>query len=106
MTFEEMQTTMQFILEQQAQFSVNIQNLTENMQNLTKKVDKLVDDHESLRRIVGAIAVAQANTEANLARTEKNVARLESNLARTDENLNALILTVEKYLGDRHNGQS
>jgi len=96
MTSEEMQSTMQFILEQQAQFSVNIGKLGETVGRLTdqvikleasvaaigEKVDKLTESHESLRRFVGAIAVAQATTETNL--------------ARTDERLNNLITIVER----------
>lgn len=106
MTNEEMQSTIHFILEQQAQFSVNLQRLEGNVDGLAESVikleasvamigdtvDKLAESQESLRRFVGAIAVAQANTEVNIARTEAN--------------LNALILVVEKYLSDRQNGQS
>lgn len=113
MTNEEMQSTVQFILEQQAQFSVNLQQLGGHVGSLSEsvikleasvallgeKVDKLTESQESLRRFVGAIAVAQANTEVNLTRTE-------ANLARTDENLNALIMMVERYLSERRNGNS
>lgn len=75
---------MQFILEQQAQFSINLQLLGE-------KIDKLADAQESLRKFVGAVAVAQANTEVNL--------------ARTDERLNSLITIVERYISERRNGE-
>jgi hypothetical protein len=99
MTSEEMQSTMHFILEQQAQFSVNIGKLGESVIKLEaavallgEKVDKLAESHESLRRFVGAIAVAQATTETNL--------------ARTDERLNNLITIVERYISERRNGQS
>ena len=99
MTNEEMQSTVQFILEQQAQFSVNMQRLGESVTKLEAsvallvvKVDELTESHESLRRFVGAIAVAQANTEVNL--------------ARTDERLNNLITIVERYISERRNGNS
>lgn len=106
MTNEEMQSTMQFILEQQAQFSVNIQQLEEAMGSLGEsvikleasvsiigeKVEKLAESHESLQRLVGAIAVAQATTETNL--------------AKTDERLNALITIVERHISEHHNGKS
>ncbi|MBV9959523.1 MAG: hypothetical protein JO360_13945 [Acidobacteria bacterium] len=106
MTNEEMQSTIQFILEQQAQVSTNLQKLEVNVAGIAEsvvkleasvaiigdKVDRLAESHESLQRFVGALAVAQANTEVNLTRTDKN--------------LNALILMVEKYLSGRQNGQS
>ncbi len=97
MTDEEMQSTMQFILEQQAQFSVNIQQLGESVIKLEasvaiigEKVEKLAESHESLQRLVGAIAVAQATTETNL--------------RKTDERLNALITIVERHISEHHNG--
>jgi chromosome segregation ATPase len=98
MTNEEMQSTIHFILEQQAQFSVNMEKLGDNVTRLessvaviAEKLDKLVEEQESLRRFVGAIAVAQATTETNL--------------AKTNERLNTLIVVVERYISERHNGQ-
>jgi hypothetical protein len=98
MTNEEMQSTMQFILEQQAQFSVNIQQLGESVIRLEasvallgEKVEKLTESHESLHRLVGAIAVAQATTEVNL--------------TKTDARLNALITIVERHISEHHNGK-
>ncbi len=104
MTNEEMQTTIQFILAQQAQFSVNQQLLQENFarleenfvrleendNRLSERLDKLAESQESLHRLVGAIAVAQATTEANLSRTDKR--------------LNDLINVVERYISERRNG--
>ncbi len=56
---EEMQRTMQFILEQQAQLTVKLDRLTERVDKLSEKVDKLTDAqarHEArtgqLRRVI------------------------------------------------------
>jgi septal ring factor EnvC (AmiA/AmiB activator) len=106
MTNEEMQSTMQFILEQQAQFAANIQKLQEEQLKAEERFAKLEDSfakHEdrfariedSLERtanLVTAIAHAQAQTEVNL--------------ARTDERLNNLILVVERYIQENRNGKS
>lgn len=99
MTNEEMQSTMQFIVEHQAQFSVGMQRLEENVEKLgdsalkiNETVEKLGEKVDSLRRFVGQIAVAQATTETNL--------------ARTDERLNNLITIVERYISEHRNGSS
>jgi len=106
MTNEEMQSTMQFILAQQAQFSVNQQLLQENfvrleenvnrlgerVDRLAERVDKLAESEESLHRLVGAIAVAQATTETKFSHTDKR--------------LNDLITVVERYISERRNGNS
>lgn len=105
MTNEEMQSTIQFILAQQAQFSVNqqllqenfvrleetVQRLGERVDKLADRVDKLAESQESLHRMVGAVAVAQANTEVNLSQTDKR--------------LNDLITVVERYISERRNGK-
>jgi hypothetical protein len=106
MTNEEMQSTIHFILQQQAQFSVNqqlmqenfvrleetVNRLSERVDKLAERMDKLAESQESLHRLVGAIAVAQATTEANLSQTDKR--------------LNDLIAVVERYISERRNGNS
>ena len=98
MTNEEMQSTMQFIVEQQAQFAVNIQKLQEEHVRADERFARLEDSfarrEDSLERIVGlveAIAHAQARTEVNL--------------AATDERLNNLISVFERHLQDNRNGK-
>lgn len=104
MTNEEMQSTMHFIIEQQAQFAVNIQKIEEsqaqfaiNLQKLEESqaqfvvnLHKLEQSQESLTRLVGEIAKAQARTEVNL--------------AMTDDRLNNLITVFERYLSNHRNG--
>jgi ABC-type transporter Mla subunit MlaD len=106
MTNEEMQSTIQFIVEQQAQFMVNLQHLQETVVRVEGSLEKLGESQgkfgeslESLHRLVGTVLEAQATTEVNLARTEVN-------LARTDERLNNLINVVERYISDHSNGHS
>lgn len=99
MTNEEMQRTMQFIVEQQAQFAANLQKLEEaqlrsedRFIRLEESVSKLGESQESLHGLVGAIAIAQATTEVNL--------------QETDRRLNNLITVFERYLGEHRNGNS
>jgi 3-methyladenine DNA glycosylase/8-oxoguanine DNA glycosylase len=98
MTNEEMQSTMQFIVEQQAQFAANIQMLQEGQvradERFAKHEERFARIEDSLERVVGLVgAIAQAQ------------ARTEVNLAATDERLNNLISVFERHLQDNRNGK-
>ena len=106
MTNEEMQSTMQFILEQQAQFAANIQKLQEEHLRAEERFARIEDSLERTANLVTAIAHAQAQTEVNLARTDERLNNLESTQAQTDERLNNLISVFERYIQENRNGKS
>jgi phage shock protein A len=97
MTNEEMQSTMQFILEQQAQFAANMQRLEETDERASKRIDRL-------ERVVG-LAIRAGFRERKETR-EKINALINSQLnltaaqAHTDERLNALIDVVSDARGN------
>ena len=106
---EKLESTIEFILNNQAQFTVDIQKLQEAHQSaekrlnqleraavglyaasldLTKNVNQLTDDLKEFRK-------TQADGMRELREAQKG----------TDERLNAVILMVERYLS-RENGKS
>jgi hypothetical protein len=95
MTEEEIGKKIEFIIEQQAQFAVDIQALREvqavdsafmreSYQTLTGAVTTIIS-------LVGKLAEAQERTEAK-------VAELAEAQTRTDERLNVFIDVVERYI--------
>lgn len=120
MTDEEMRRTMDFIIEQQAQFTVNIQRLEEGFERLEKErirdKPRLARLEESFQRLVALCEIADArldrlesNTDALQSKLESTTSALEANMARlaaaqahADERLSALIDIVR---ADR-NGKS
>lgn len=120
MTNEEMQSTMQFIIEHQAQFAANIQKLQEehlraeerfakHEERFAKHEERFARIEDSLERtanLVTAIAHAQAQTEVNLAHTDERLNNLVSTQAHTDERLNNLITVFERYIQEKRNGTS
>jgi hypothetical protein len=108
MTNEEIQNTMEFILQQQAQFAVNMQRLEETF---GVNIKKLEETQERTARQVSELAAAQAqmyqsqthmnNVVAEMADAQ---ARTDEKLAETDERLNSLINIVERYISERRNG--
>jgi uncharacterized membrane protein len=73
MTDEERQRTMDFILEQQAQFAINIETLREAQSRtdaavgaLTTQVQNIARQQEHINTVVAVIADAQQHTDERL----------------------------------------
>jgi len=122
MNNEEFERKMAFIVEQQAQFASDIQQLQESqvqLQASQAQTDQVVAQTAAVVGQMGEVVTRLANathagfTEVNAKinalvdaqiRTEENLARTDKNVASTDENLKKLIAVVNRYLG-RRNGQ-
>jgi len=94
MTNEEIQRTMHFILEQQAQFAANIQRLPEERIRDNPRLTRLEESFQLLVRLA-------ENTDSRLDRfgsstLEANMAALAAAQTHTDERLSALIDIVRR----------
>jgi len=105
MNNEEFNRKMAFIVEQQAQFASDIQQLQKSQARTDQVVAQIGDvvtrlanvTHAGFTEInakINALVDAQIRTEENLMRTDKNVAI-------TDESLKNLIAVVERYLSGK-----
>lgn len=94
-----MERAMAFILEQQAQTSSNLAELTERVNRIGEKVDR---NAESVTALL-AIAEIQAAEIRDLTESTRTLADRQRD---TDERLNALINTVERYISERRNGKA
>ena len=99
MTEDEMQKKMEFILEQQAQFAINVDLLGEAQQRTEAHLSQ--------------VAVAQAQMARSQVHMNEVVAvmaeaqeRTDRKLAETDDRLNTLIGVVERYISEGRNGTS
>ena len=99
MTDEEMRRRMEFIIEQQAQFAVNIEQLREAQRDSEARLGRLGGAVVAVVDIVGRLT-------QGLERTDRNVALLAEAQLRTDERLNAFITVVERYISRGRNGKS
>src|SRR2546422_5635119 len=105
MTNEEMQTAMEFMVNQQAQTAVKLDRLTEGVDALTVRVDGLAVRVDGLAVRVDGLAEIQTRAEQRWERTEegirallsiaemheKEIVTLTENGRATDERLHALI---------------
>ncbi len=89
MNNEEIQKTMEFILEQQAQFAANIQRLQEERVRDSSRIRRLEESFQLL------VQLAQS-TDTRLDALESNMAALAEAQTHTDRRLSALIDIVRE----------
>ena len=96
MTNEEMQKTMEFILEQQAQFAVNIQRLQEERHRDHPRLARLEDSFQLLVQLAQTTDTRFDTVESNMGTLESNMAALAAAQAHSEERLSALIDIVRE----------
>ena len=98
MTFEEMERTLHFILERQAQISGNVQRHDENLLVIETKLGQL-----------GDVMLKLADSHVLLVNSHKQLAdahaRSEQAHRQLEERVDAFIVFVEKYISSRNGGE-
>lgn len=97
MNDDELQRKMDFIVEHQAQFAADIQQITSKQNLLT----------EAMNGVVGMVGKLSSNQEQLLTTVDALTVKVDSLAASqkaTDERVNVLIDVIEKYFSDRQNG--
>ncbi|MDQ1590232.1 MAG: hypothetical protein QOG71_859 [Pyrinomonadaceae bacterium] len=106
MADEEMQRTMRFILEQQAQLTVSMGQLTERVDKLSGTVEQLSEKVNRTADSVAALLTIAEIHEREIEALKESVSAVDERGRDTDERLNALINTVERYISERRNRKS
>lgn len=113
MTNEEMQSTMQFLLEQQAQFTVRLQKDEERiarvenavliLTELAKRADERMDDADKRMNDFDAqLSASMESFDTRLNILNEKMAKLADVQVETVQRLDALIIVVERYLSNRN----
>ncbi len=105
MTYEEMERTMQFILNQQAQISANVQRHDEYLSRIEANMDRLEANMEGLEDVVLKLANSHVLLVNSHKELEEAFRRLAEAQAETQERLDAFIVSVEKYISSRNGDQ-
>ncbi len=98
MNNEQFERRMEFISEQQAKFTIDIQKLQETQAELTKKHNHLT---EALTTVVGMVGRLEKSQE----RTDEKLGELADAQRETGERLNVFINVVERSIEGRRNGR-
>ncbi|MCA1633297.1 MAG: hypothetical protein LC802_06135 [Acidobacteria bacterium] len=109
---KETQRNIDFIVNQQAQFSADLQRSQESFDERWLRADeKWVRTEESIRALLAVAELHAQEIEAlresqreSQARTDRQIAETGKQMAETDERLNALINFVERRASGERNG--
>jgi septal ring factor EnvC (AmiA/AmiB activator) len=125
MNDEERQRQMDFIVQQQAKFTTQLNSLTERVDAIAGKVDAIADTQqraekrweETEKGIRALLAIAELHEQeirahdllssANarqIAANTRHIAELREAGRETNERVNALINTVERLISERRDG--
>ncbi len=105
---DEMQRNTDFIIQQQARFTADMQQLRESQARSEQKWERTEEGIRALLAVAEIherefLELRQAQAEAQ-ARTDAQMTETGRRMAETDERLNALINTVERIISERRNG--
>lgn len=101
---EEMQKTMQFIVDQQAQFAINMQKLDEKQLEAEARVTGVEERMTKIENVMLRLANVQVDGNKRMEGFEENMRRISAAQTETTERLNILVNTVERYISQRRNG--
>ena len=102
MTNEEMQKTMEFILEQQAQFAVNIHRLQEERLRDHPRLARLEDSFQLLVQLAQSTDTQFDTLESNHVTLEPNMAALAAAQAHSEERLSASLTLCARSVTANH----
>jgi hypothetical protein len=99
---EEMQKTMQFIVEQQTRFAANMQRFEERQ--VKDRVSGVEERMTKIENVMLKLANVQVDGNKRMEGFEENMRRISAVQTETTERLNILVNTVERYIAERRNG--
>jgi hypothetical protein len=105
MTSEEMQKTMAFIVEQQAQTSVKLDRLSENVDAIAVAQERGEKKWERTEEGIRALLSIAELHEREITALGQQILAVSETTRATDERLNALINVVERHITEGRNGK-
>ena len=101
---EEMQKTMQFILEQQAQFAANMQRFEGRQVKAEKRVSGVGERMTKIENVMLRLENVQVDGKKRMEDFDDNMRRISAAQTETTQRLNILVNIVERYISERRNG--
>lgn len=92
--------TIQFIVNQQAQFATDIATLKTSIDDLQAGLDHLRETVSQLTGVVSELAISQQNTNAILENLAERAVEASERQDRLDARLNTLISAVEQHVSN------
>lgn len=109
MTNEEMQRAMEFIINQQGQFVMDIAKLEAKLDGLTGKLDGLTGIVAQLTTTTAQLATVTLShveeTDRKFDDVDRRISALVDAQLKTEENIRNLTAVVDRYFTEGRNGQ-
>jgi chromosome segregation ATPase len=105
MTPQEMERTITFMLEHQAQFDIRLEKLLEQQAQLTVRLDKLAESVEGLHKSQATLTESMLGLAGVMQELMEAQKITEDHLRETGDRLNALINVVEKHITGPDHGR-
>ena len=106
MSPEDVQRTVQFLLNQQAQFAADLTasqaRFESRIEALSAKTDRVADGLIGLTTIVGHVVDSVSKIAEAQKRTTEQVQRIAEQVERTDSHLDVVIQMFERHLREDH----
>jgi hypothetical protein len=106
MSDEEVQKTMRFILNQQAQFSTNIQRLEESHSQAVERIGRLEGAVVGLVGLLERLTQAQERTVTQVQLLADAAGTIAAAQTHTDGRVGTLIEIIQRHFGERHDGDT
>ncbi|HEY0407077.1 MAG TPA: hypothetical protein VGC89_15205 [Pyrinomonadaceae bacterium] len=106
MTNEELEKAMQFILEQQAQFAVNQQQVGERVSRLETNMAEFAANQQQVGERVSRLETNMAEMARTQTHMNEVVAVMADTHRQTEEKLDAFIGVLERFISEGRNGKS
>jgi multidrug resistance efflux pump len=106
MTNEELEKAMQFVLEQQAQFAGNQQQLDERGSRLETNMAEIAQAQAQTAQAQAQMSQEQARMARAQTHMNEVVAVMVETHRHTEERLDAFIGVLERYISEDRNGKS
>jgi hypothetical protein len=100
MTNDEMERAIEFIVKQQAQFTTDLQQLTQSQVNTDRTLGSVVNVLSQVAETQLQMAEAQARAEVRIGELAEAQKRTNESLTETNDRLNSLIVVVERYFSN------
>jgi chromosome segregation ATPase len=102
MTPEEIDRTIQFILQHEAEVFARIDRLSSTVERHEQAIERHDREISQLTDLVGRLAQAEIHLVERMDALAERMDAMAAAHKETDERLNALIVTVERYIASRN----
>ena len=102
---DEIERSIEFIINQQALFAEQFAQMAAEMKQMDERLGKLTDVVLTVTGMVGRIAEAQVKAIEAQTQTDTKIAELAEQGIETQERLNAFIVVVERFISESRNGK-